>query len=90
LEAVEVVRWGYKLHRRDDVNPHHGWPRAKSPRDQRNQGTSGMLGLLSPTPTMADASSPPCSLTHRIDAAFSFLSSMRSYELDTTKKKMCR
>jgi hypothetical protein len=25
--------------------------------------TSGMLGLLSPTPTMADSSSPPCSLT---------------------------
>jgi hypothetical protein len=53
--------------------------------------TSGMLGLLSPTPTMTDASKsalfPHC---HRIDAAFSVLSSMRSCKLATTKKEMCR
>jgi hypothetical protein len=53
--------------------------------------TSGMLGLLCPTPTMTDASKsalfPHC---HRIDAAFSFLSSMRSCKLDTSKKEMCR
>jgi hypothetical protein len=54
--------------------------------------TSGMLGLLSPTPTMGDALKsaqvfPHC---HRIDAAFSFLSSMRPCRLPTTKKKMCR
>jgi hypothetical protein len=53
--------------------------------------TSGMLDLLSLTPTMADASKstlfPHC---HRIDATFSFLSSMRSCKLATTKKEMCR
>jgi hypothetical protein len=91
LEAVEVVRWGYKLHRRDDVNPHHGWPRAKSPRDQRNHSHVRNVRLAVSYTNyggrLESALFPHC---HRIDAAFSFLSSMRSYELDTTKKKMCR
>jgi hypothetical protein len=49
------------------------------------------LGLLSLTPTITDASkSAPFPHCHRIDAAFSFLSSMRSCKLGSTKKEMCR
>ena len=88
LAAVEVARWGYKLHRRDDASVGRA---QKARATSATIARSGMLGLLCPTPTMTDASKsalfPHC---HRIDAAFSFLSSMRSCKLDTSKKEMCR
>jgi hypothetical protein len=52
--------------------------------------TSGMLGLLCPTPTMTASKSALFPHCHRIDAVFSFLSSMRSCKLHTSKKEMCR
>jgi hypothetical protein len=91
LDAVEVARWGYKLHRRDDANHHYGWSRAKSPRDQRNHSQVRNVRLaVSYTNSggrLRSALFPHC---HRIDAAFSLLSSMRSCRLPTTKKEMCR
>jgi hypothetical protein len=77
---------GYKLHRRDDANHHLGWPRAKSPRDQRNhsQIRNVRLAVSLPGGRLKSALFPHC---HRIDAAFSFLSSMRSRRLLTTKER---
>jgi hypothetical protein len=60
LAAVEVARWGYKLHRRDDASVGRA---QKARTTSATIARSGMLGLLSPTPTLADASSPRCSLT---------------------------
>ena len=43
--VIEVARWGYKLHRRDEAKHHRGWLRAKSPRDQHNHSKVRNVGL---------------------------------------------
>ena len=82
LEAVEAVRWGYKLHRRDDVNHHHGWSHARNPRDQRNRSQVRNVRLAVSYTTMADASKsalfPHCCriatlFVSSLDAALPFL-----------------
>jgi hypothetical protein len=88
LDAVEVARWGYKLHRRTTPIISAVGRAQKARATSATKARSGMLGLLSPTPTLADA--PRYSLTVIASMDFRFCLRCARVGCLPPRKTMCR